>query len=296
MRSVEVEGNSRVDATRRALDLLGADIDDVKVEVVKEEPRGFFAFLGFKSVTVRVTLVEENILEHAGEVINKLVSFLPMPVEARVALHKNTVTLTLSSHELRQFQKTEDVADALGHVLELIVNRRAHNKVEVKASFAEDKLSREDELVARARAVANRVAANGREEALPPMSPRDRRTVHMTLERDDRVTTQSAGDGPRRHVVVYPAKAHAPARAPDERRPEGERARPPSRRRRRPSGPKPAAAATPAAPKEKPAAPAGAGRSRRPRRRTRPKGADGAAPSPRPAGGKKTPPPRGGKS
>ena len=46
MRTVEVEGNSRVDATRRALELLGADVDDVKVEVIREEPRGILGFLG----------------------------------------------------------------------------------------------------------------------------------------------------------------------------------------------------------------------------------------------------------
>jgi len=143
MRSVEVDGNSRVDATRRALELLGADVDDVKVEVVKEERRGLLGFLGFKRVTVRVTLVEENVLDAAGALVNKLVSFLPVPAEARVAVAKNVVHVTLAGHELRQFQKQEDFADALAHVVELILNRRAHHKVVVKATFAEENVSRE---------------------------------------------------------------------------------------------------------------------------------------------------------
>ncbi len=258
MRTVEVEGNSRVDATRRALELLGADIDDVKVEVLREEPRGVLRFLGFKRVTVRVTLVEENVLEEAAEIINRIVSFLPVPVEAHVRMQKHTLNLELAGRELREFQKTEDVADALGHVLELIINRRAKNKITVKASFAEDKVSREEELRRLARATADRVASSRTHEALPPMSPRDRRTVHVTLERDDRVVTESSGSGSRRFVVVYPAAAKrqqpAPTPAP---------------------GPRPPRKA--AAPREKAGAPrekAGAPRAKttRRRRRGRPKG------------------------
>lgn len=243
MRTVEVEGNSRVDATRRALELLGADVDDVKVEVISEEPRGILGFLGFKRVTVRVTLVEENVLEEAAEVINRLVSFLPVPVEARVEMHKHGVHLELAGHELRQFQKEDDIADALAHVLELIINRRAKNNIAVKASFAEDKLSREEELQRLARAVADRVASRRKEEALAPMTPRDRRTVHMTLERENRVVTESAGKGNKRHVVVFPAAARRKRPPEAAGKPKGERrARPPSKPRAPTSEPEKAGA------------------------------------------------------
>lgn len=254
MRTVEVEGNSRVDATRRALELLGADVDDVKVEVLREEPRGMFGFLGFKRVTVRVTIVEENVLEDAAEIINRVISFLPVQVEARVEMHKHTVHLELAGHELRQFQKEEDFADALAHVVELVVNRRAKNKIAVKASFAEDKISRaekmrrpartakasfaedktsrEEELRRLARTAADRIASGRAQEALPPMTPRDRRTVHMTLERDGRVVTESAGTGNKRHVVVLPAAAGRERPPEAAGKPKGERrARPPAKPR-----------------------------------------------------------------
>lgn len=269
MRSVEVEGNSRVDATKRALELLGADIDDVRVEVVKEEKRGFWGWLGFKRVTVRVTLLEENLMDVAAEVVNKILSFLPVVAEARVAVAGSVVQVVITSRELREFSREEDVADALAHILELILNRRAHRKITVKATFAEEKYSREEELRALARAAADRVAATGQPEGLAPMPARDRRTVHMALERDERVTTESAGEGPERHVVVYPARPHPPARTAAERRPAEKRARPPQR---------------------KPSTPAKmAGRQssgKPPRRRTRPKRnprKPGGSPPPEPA-------------
>jgi spoIIIJ-associated protein len=261
MRTVEVEGNSRVDATRRALELLGADIEDVKVEVIREEPRGMLGFLGFKRVTVRVTLLEQNVMEEAAEIINRIVSFLPVPAEARVEMHKQGIHLELAGHELRQFQKEEDIADALAHVVELIINRRAKNKIAVKASFAEDKISREEELQRLARASADRAAATGKQDALAPMTPRDRRTVHMALERDDRVVTESAGKGNKRHVVVFPAAAKRDKPAEGGGKPKGERrARPPRKpRSQKPEADKEKAGAKPA-------------KSPRRRRRRKPRG------------------------
>jgi spoIIIJ-associated protein len=256
-------------------------VDDVKVEVLREEPRGMFGFLGFKRVTVRVTIVEENVLEDAAEIINRIISFLPVKVEARVEMHKHAVHLELAGHELRQFQKEEDFADALAHVVELVVNRRAKNKIAVKASFAEDKISRaekmrrpartakasfaedkisrEEELRRLARTAADRIASGRAQEALPPMTPRDRRTVHMTLERDGRVVTESAGTGNKRHVVVLPAAAGRERPPEAAGKPKGERrARPPAKPRAPTSEP------------EKAGAPPS--KSSRRRRRRKPKG------------------------
>jgi len=44
----------------------------------------------------------------------------------------------------------------------------------------------------------------GVETALEPMSPADRRIVHMILAEDERVETDSEGEGYERHVVIRP--------------------------------------------------------------------------------------------
>ncbi len=56
-----------------------------------------------------------------------------------------------------------------------------------------------------ARQVADEVANTGEERALEPMSPADRKAVHDSLVDDDRVTTRSEGEEPRRFVVIAPA-------------------------------------------------------------------------------------------
>ena len=52
--------------------------------------------------------------------------------------------------------------------------------------------------------VAERVAREGRAQALEPMPPYERRIVHMALRKDPNVTTQSVGEGERRKVTIIP--------------------------------------------------------------------------------------------
>ena len=53
-----------------------------------------------------------------------------------------------------------------------------------------------------ARQAAQQVLETGESVPLEPMSPRDRRTVHMTLAEIDGVESTSVGEEPYRHIVV----------------------------------------------------------------------------------------------
>ena len=57
-----------------------------------------------------------------------------------------------------------------------------------------------------AKTVADKVANSGRAITLEPMSPADRRVVHVTLAEHPRVTTQSAGFGEQRKVTIAPKR------------------------------------------------------------------------------------------
>jgi spoIIIJ-associated protein len=48
------------------------------------------------------------------------------------------------------------------------------------------------------------VSRSGRPQGLNPMTPAERRVVHMALANNARVTTESVGEGPDRKVIVNP--------------------------------------------------------------------------------------------
>jgi spoIIIJ-associated protein len=65
---------------------------------------------------------------------------------------------------------------------------------------------RQESLEQLARRMAANVRKTGRVEALNPMSPRDRRIVHLALDGDPAVTTRSEGDGHYRRVLIVPRR------------------------------------------------------------------------------------------
>ena len=51
---------------------------------------------------------------------------------------------------------------------------------------------------------AEKVRRTGAPYSFTPMSSRERRIVHLALRDADDLRTESQGEGPQRHLVVYP--------------------------------------------------------------------------------------------
>lgn len=76
---------------------------------------------------------------------------------------------------------------------------------------------RADSLIELAHRLADKARKSGRPVAASPMSPADRRIMHMALADATDVSTQSEGEGPSRHLVILPGKgATAAASGGDE--------------------------------------------------------------------------------
>jgi spoIIIJ-associated protein len=74
--------------------------------------------------------------------------------------------------------------------------------------------ARLEELRLAARVAAGRVRETGMPYHFAPMSSRERRILHLALRDEQDLRTESAGEGPRRSVVLYPKDyKSAPSRA-----------------------------------------------------------------------------------
>lgn len=61
---------------------------------------------------------------------------------------------------------------------------------------------KEEELTASAKSWVNEVLEKGKELELEPMSPWQRRIVHMVVSENDGVESESVGEGRDRHIVI----------------------------------------------------------------------------------------------
>ena len=64
---------------------------------------------------------------------------------------------------------------------------------------------REAELVLLAQMASQKVISFGKPLSLQPMTPRERRIVHLALAGIEGVRTQSAGEGENRSITIYPS-------------------------------------------------------------------------------------------
>jgi predicted RNA-binding protein Jag len=81
-----------------------------------------------------------------------------------------------------------------------LVGRKVEKEIELDCE--EFKERRNEDLERKAFAMAERVSRAGREEILPPMSPIERRIVHLALRDHEDVTTESRGEGFYKRVAI----------------------------------------------------------------------------------------------
>jgi spoIIIJ-associated protein len=120
---------------------------------------------------------------------------------------------------------------ALEHItMEML---RMHSDDHSRVSFdANDyRLLRIEELRLSAVTAAEKVKRTGVPFRFNPMNSRERRVIHLALRNEPEVRSESAGSGPGRQVVVYPAGMASLPELPHSGPPPQRRGGPPSRSR-----------------------------------------------------------------
>ena len=94
--------------------------------------------------------------------------------------------------------------DALQFLVSAITVRTIGFRYPVVIDVEGYKSRQRQKLESIARSSATRAASQHRSVKLRPMTPYERRLVHIALRDDDRVETASEGEGSARHVVIIP--------------------------------------------------------------------------------------------
>ena len=96
--------------------------------------------------------------------------------------------------------------DALQFIISSITIRTIGYRYPIIVDVEGYKSRQRSKLESIAHSSANRAASQQRNVKLRPMTPYERRIIHIALRDDDRVETASEGEGTARHVVIIPKK------------------------------------------------------------------------------------------
>ena len=198
---IEVEAETVEEAIDIALTELETTREDVNIIVINEPTKGILSF-GAKPAKVRATL-KEDITTSPETVLKEILTRIGIDGEVESdfiegSLHLNMVTdspaLLIGKHG--------QTLDATERILNCIINKSALAKKKVFVDTEGYRERREQSLVDLAHQVAAKVRRTRQDVVLSPMSAKDRRIIHLTLQGDDTVSTFSQGEGDMRRVVI----------------------------------------------------------------------------------------------
>lgn len=233
MKEIIQEGKTREEALATALEKLGATEEQVEVELITASRDGLFGFLGSRGVKLKVTLKEEGniavakptaVSDDEGNVVSKANLRAPgegnpedqveqfiskvlelLEVECNISVHEgeNDIFVEIAGDDsgviIGKFGQT---LDSLQYLTNVIMGKDFGNQKKIVIDVSGYRERREASVRKLARSVARKVVKQRKSETLSPMSPQDRRTVHLALSNFKDVETISEGSGVNRKVII----------------------------------------------------------------------------------------------
>ena len=204
MKKITMKGKNVDDAVDAALKVLGGEKDNATIKVLGEGKSGLLG-IGSEESEVEVLLKEgkakdtQDILQ---ELLDKM-TFVTM-VEGRED-ENGRVNLDIKGEDMGRIIGKEGATLKSLEILTSSMASRVYGErvlLSIDADGYKDK--RAKSLQRLAQDAADEVVEKGFERPLPPMSPADRRIIHMYLADNPKITTYSKGEGKERRLVIAP--------------------------------------------------------------------------------------------
>ncbi|MQF68878.1 protein jag [SAR202 cluster bacterium AD-804-J14_MRT_500m] len=210
IQEMETTAKTVEEAIEVGLHELDAARDEVEVEVLNPGKPGF---LGIRSELARVRIrklsANEDVSSKSMETVSKILEMMNVSAVATLSSAFDSeaggplIDIEGEDSGLLIGRRGETLR-AYQFIVNIIVNNNRQGPVRVTLDVEQYRSRRQASLEEMARRTSERVIASGRPVYLEPMTPADRRIVHMALADNPRVTTESNGRGSGRGVVISP--------------------------------------------------------------------------------------------
>jgi spoIIIJ-associated protein len=232
--TLEIIAPTVPDAIEKGLAELGLEDTQVDVEVLDEGGTGFLG-LGGRQARIRLTVKDEaakkgsprrpreavaplsatdadNMLSITKATVEELLRHMSVRATVEVTFAQPDepgqpapVMVSVEGGDLSfLIGRQAETLNALQLVTRLIVGKEVGQAAHVIIDVAGYRERRAENLRKLAQKMAQQAVSTGRRQTLEPMTPAERRIVHLELRESAEVTTESVGEEPRRKVVIIP--------------------------------------------------------------------------------------------
>lgn len=205
---IEYEASARTveEAKGLALEELGIQNENASIEVLEKPSQGILGIIGNKCARVKVKMKYEpdQFLENYLEDL-----LVKMNIEGKVEIKEDREKLEaeIFGGDVGALigRRGKSLSD-LQYLINVIMRRQFSKLNKIIVIDVENyRARRENTLKQLAKSVAKKVDQENVEQKLEPMTPQERRIIHLALHDYSGIITYSDGEEPYRKVVVAPS-------------------------------------------------------------------------------------------
>lgn len=204
MKKLEGSGKTVEEAVEAVAGELGVSSEEMEYEVLEEGNRGFLGLVGGKVARV-LGWVKIGPVERAEEFLKGLLERMGVEAEVQRRDVGEYVRFNLQGKQVGVLiGRRGRTLDSLQYLANLVANKGSQDMVRLIVDVGGYRERRAETLERLGRRLAERVRRQRRKVVLEPMTPQERRVIHLALQEEQGVNSHSEGEEPFRKVVISP--------------------------------------------------------------------------------------------
>lgn len=205
MKKVIMKGKTVEEAIDAGCEVLGINKGNAEIRVINEGKPAMMGIIGGEEAEVEV-MQKMAAGEEAKEILQNILDKMGFLTVAEIdSKDEENVAISVKGEDMgRIIGKEGTMLRALETVVGAMTARAVQRKFRVKIDAGGYREKRVKALERLAAEVAEEVEQTGQEKVLPYMEAADRRSIHMFLAENPKITSYSKGEGKERRMVIAP--------------------------------------------------------------------------------------------
>ena len=216
MQSVDIEAKTIEEAIALACEKLSATREQLNIEIIEQGPGMLMSLFSNKKTKIRATRssrplsgTDADAVQTVQTVLEKIVTRIQDEATVTMEHLDDEILYTINGDGSGIFiGKHGQTLEAIQYLLNKIRLSRYRDLPHIQVDCESYRARHFESMVELANRMSEKAKKRGAPVTTNPLSPGDRRIIHMTLKKDAELTTWSKGTGTLKKVIIAPRQSN----------------------------------------------------------------------------------------
>ena len=216
MQTVDIEAKTIEEAIALACEKLSATREQLNIEIIEQGPGMLMSLFSNKKTKIRATRsnrplngTDTDAVQAVQTVLEKIVTRIQAEATVTMEHLDDEILYTINGDGSGIFiGKHGQTLEAIQYLLNKIRLSRYRELPHIQVDCESYRARHFESMVELANRMSEKAKKRGAPVTTNPLSPGDRRIIHMTLKKDSELTTWSKGTGTLKKVIIAPRQSN----------------------------------------------------------------------------------------